>query len=97
MVQSAFAIFFVLALYFGMLSLLVTLRDNAAAIRSALRGEMPAPREDLDAELVRRSERPTAEMPYVARRLVALSDEQLAPVTETPRIWAFRRADPALG
>ncbi|QAY75100.1 hypothetical protein [Sphingosinicella sp. BN140058] len=93
MVQDGFAVFFLLAFACGILALLASIRESAPEILRALAGHGASapPRRS---RRVRTSERPTAEVPYVARRLASLVQTGLAPVTDTPRIWAFRRADP---
>ena len=92
MLQGGFAIFFLLAMALAIVSMLFSLRDNVEAILDALAGTPPPERALPQASMW---QRPTAEMPHVARRLGSLVDERLAPVAETPRIWCFRR-DPGL-
>ena len=92
MLQGGFAIFFMLALLMAIVSMAFSLRDNVDSILAALEGVAPPEREVPDAVMW---ERPTAELPHVARRLGSLVEEDLAPVADTPRIWAFRR-DPIL-
>ena len=93
MVQDGFAIFFLLAFLCGVLALLASIRDDAGAILAALSGTSASPRVRTPRR-VRLSERPTAEVPHVKRRLASLIHGGLAPVTETPRTWTFRRGDP---
>ena len=93
MVQSGFAIFFLLAACCGAFSLMLTAREHFDAIAAALTRSDPPERV---AAPFRTFERPTRDVPHVARRLRSLFDGDLRPVTETPRIWAFRRADPGL-
>ena len=104
MLQSGFAIFFLLAMLLALVSMTLSLRDNLDSILAALEGVAPdgaaldggAPPEGERAwPQASMRERPTAELPHVARRLGSLVEDDLAPVAETPRIWAFRR-DPAL-
>lgn len=92
MAQGGFAIFFLMTLLAGALSLVHFARENLDRILAALRRSEPV--DEAPAAATAR-ERPTSEMPYVARRLQAMLEDDLAPVTETPRIWTFTRAEAA--
>jgi len=93
MVQGGFSIFFLLVALAGLFSLVRLAREQAHAIAAALAGVAPAA--PAPARRARFRQRPTAEAPFVRRRLRSLVEEALAPVGEPERVWCFRRSGEA--
>ena len=86
MIESGFAIFFLLALIVPAVALAQLFRAQRDRIAAALRMEL-VPDEAPTVSAI--TQRPTAEVPWVAQRLLVGRSEEFAPVRYTGSSWPF--------